>query len=288
MNFSPQFLPDAYARKRVLVTGHTGFKGSWLCEWLLNLGAEVAGYALEPETTPALFTQLGLAKRMHHQTGDVRDEKKVRAAVLDFQPDCVFHLAAQPLVRRSYAEPLETYAVNVMGTAHILDALRSLEKPCAAVMITTDKVYENLEAGSAFREDDKLGGHDPYSASKAAAEIVIESWRKSFFSAPGGRVALASARAGNVIGGGDWATDRIVPDCMRALQRGAPVRRRSTEIVRFITARTKLPVIAVGGIEDAATAREKLDAGAALIQLYTGFIYRGSSLQREIRRALRD
>jgi CDP-glucose 4,6-dehydratase len=222
----------AYRGRRVFVTGHTGFKGSWLCEWLLDLGAEVAGFALEPDTEPTLFKQLGLAARMSHQIADVRDAEAMRAAIQDFQPDYVFHLAAQPLVRRSYMEPLETFAANVMGTAHVCNALRSLEKPCAAVMITTDKVYENLEVGRAFREDDKLGGHDPYSASKAAAEIVIESWRKSFFSAPDSRIALASARAGNVIGGGDWAADRIVPDCMRALQRGEPVRVRNPRATR--------------------------------------------------------
>jgi CDP-glucose 4,6-dehydratase len=221
----------SYAGKRVLVTGHTGFKGSWLCEWLLALGAEVAGFALPPETEPALFDQLQLARRMVHQIGDIRKAGTIARVVRDARPDYIFHLAAQPLVRLSYDKPVETFDTNVMGTANLLEAAQALDAPCAVVCITTDKVYENLEAGRAFSEDDKLGGHDPYSASKAAAEIVIESYRKSFFSRPGSKIALASARAGNVLGGGDWAADRILPDAMRALSEGReiPVRNpRST------------------------------------------------------------
>ena len=206
----------AYAGKKVFVTGHTGFKGSWLCEWLLQLGAEVVGYSLAPETKPALFEEIGLASRLQHHLGDVRDLVALRQAVKNAQPDFVFHLAAQPLVRLSYEQPVETYAVNAMGTVHLLEALRDLKKPCAAVFVTTDKCYENREWVHGYREEDPLGGHDPYSSSKAVAEIAISSWRRSFFK--NHPVKIASARAGNVIGGGDWAKDRIIPDCIRALQ----------------------------------------------------------------------
>lgn len=223
-------LQSAFEGRRVFVTGHTGFKGSWFCQWLLGLGAQVYGYALEPDTAPSLFNQLGLAKRIKHRLGDVRDAEALRAAIHEFQPDYVFHLAAQPLVRRSYLEPVQTFDINVMGTVHVLEALRSLKNPCAAVMVTTDKVYENDETGCAFAETDRLAGNDPYSASKAAAELVIHSYRKSFFSSS--PVALASARAGNVIGGGDWATDRIVPDCIRALVQGEPIQVRNPQAIR--------------------------------------------------------
>jgi CDP-glucose 4,6-dehydratase len=224
--------------KRILVTGHTGFKGSWLCEWLLTLGAEVWGYSLSPPTDPALFEQLGLASRVHHQIGDVRDLATVKSAVLAARPDFVFHLAAQPLVRLSYEQPVETYAVNVQGTVHVLEALRAQRNPCVAVMITTDKCYENVERVEGYREEDPLGGHDPYSSSKAAAEIAIASYRRSFF--PPAKlttgkvppVAVASARAGNVIGGGDWARDRIVPDCVRALARGEVIGVRNPRSTR--------------------------------------------------------
>jgi len=224
--------------KRALVTGHTGFKGSWLCEWLQLLGAEVYGFSLPPPTTPSLFDQLGLASRMKHTIGDVRDLAAVKAAVVACQPDFVFHLAAQPLVRRSYQEPVETYATNVLGTVHVLEALRGQRKPCVAVMITTDKCYENREWLFGYREEDPLGGHDPYSSSKAAAEIAIAAYRRSFFSPErilSGSVPpllVASARAGNVIGGGDWALDRILPDCMRALGRGEPIAVRNPSATR--------------------------------------------------------
>ncbi|MGB8853807.1 MAG: CDP-glucose 4,6-dehydratase [Pirellulales bacterium] len=206
----------AFHGARVLVTGHTGFKGSWLCEWLLALGAQITGLALEPDTTPALFTQLGLASRVRHIVGDVRSPDVVRRIVAETSPDFVFHLAAQPLVRRSYRKATYTWETNVLGTVHVLDALRQLDKPCAAVMVTTDKCYENREWLYGYRENDPLGGHDPYSSSKAAAELAIASWRNSFF-ASGDPVRIASARAGNVIGGGDWAEDRIAPDCARAV-----------------------------------------------------------------------
>ena len=218
----------AFRGQRVLVTGHTGFKGSWLAEWLLGLGAEVTGLALPPPTQPALFDQLALAGRLHHVIGDIRDPAVVRRAVAEVRPAFVFHLAAQPLVRLSYEQPVETYATNVLGTAHVLDAVRLAARPCVVVSVTTDKCYENREWLHSYREEDPMGGYDPYSSSKGAAELVIAAYRRSFFSAPDSPVRLASARAGNVIGGGDWALDRIVPDCIRALQRGEaiPVRNK--------------------------------------------------------------
>ena len=228
-----------YRGARVLVTGHTGFKGSWLCETLLLAGAEVHGYALRPPTRPALFTQLGLARRLaSHTTGDVRDAALLANAVRRIDPDFVFHLAAQPLVRESYRRPAETFDANVMGTVNLLEALRTAPRrnrpgrgPRAVVCVTTDKCYENDDSGHPFREDDPLGGSDPYSASKGACEIAIAAYRRSFFSAPESPVRLASARAGNVIGGGDWAADRIVPDAVRAIVSGHELvvrNRRST------------------------------------------------------------
>jgi len=217
---------SAFHNKTVWLSGHTGFKGAWLAEWLVKLGAQVHGYALLPSTQPALFDQLGLSSRLHHQINDVRDAGAVHRSIQGTQPDFVFHLAAQPLVRLSYEQPAETYATNVMGTVHVLDALRSLKNRCAAVFITTDKCYENREWIYGYREEDPLGGYDPYSSSKAAAEIVIAAYRRSFFK--NHPVKIASARAGNVIGGGDWAKDRIVPDCIRALQnnQSIPVRNK--------------------------------------------------------------
>ena len=221
-----------YRGKHVLVTGHTGFKGSWLCEWLLALGAEVTGLSLPPPTTPTLFDQLGLATRIHHRLGDVRNLEDVRDAVAKSQPDFIFHLAAQPLVRLSYEQPVETYATNVQGTVHVLEAARLAARPCTVVAITTDKCYENQEWVHSYREVDPLGGYDPYSSSKGAAELVIAAYRRSYFSAPTSPVRLASARAGNVIGGGDWARDRIVPDCIRALQSDAPIIVRNKSATR--------------------------------------------------------
>ncbi len=214
---------NAFKDKRVWLSGHTGFKGAWLSEWLLLLGADVYGYALAPDTQPSLFEQLGLATRLHHEIADVRDPQSVRASLERARPDFVFHLAAQPLVRRSYSEPVETYASNVMGTINVLESLRSIARPCSAVMVTTDKCYENREHGVPYREEDHLGGRDPYSSSKAMAEIAIAAYRQSYFSTENSPLRVASARAGNVIGGGDWALDRILPDCMRALQSGAPI-----------------------------------------------------------------
>lgn len=218
---------NAFQGKRVWVSGTTGFKGSWLAEWLLRLGAEVYGLALPPDTTPALFEQLKLRDRLHQVYGDIRDPEVVRKSLNEAKPDFVFHLAAQALVRESYAMPVETFDTNVMGTVHVLEALRALRTSCVAVMVTTDKCYENREWHHGYREDDPLGGRDPYSASKAAAEMAIAAYRHSFFT--GDPIRIASVRAGNVIGGGDWAANRIVPDCVRALSAGAviPIRNPS-------------------------------------------------------------
>lgn len=219
---------DTYRGKRILITGHTGFKGAWLTEWLLALGANVTGFALAPATEPALFEQLGLAWRLNHVVGDIRDLPSVRRVIEETKPDFVFHLAAQPLVRLSYERPVETYATNVMGTVNVLEGARFAKHPCVIVAITTDKCYENKEWVHSYREEDPMGGYDPYSSSKGAAELVIASYRRSYFSGRDSKVKLASARAGNVIGGGDWALDRIVPDCIRALQKGEviPVRNK--------------------------------------------------------------
>jgi CDP-glucose 4,6-dehydratase len=225
-----QLFGGAFEGKRVLVTGDTGFKGAWLAEWLLELGAEVSGLALEPDTDPALYDALGLAGRIDHTTGDIRDQAVVESVMQRVAPQVVFHLAAQPLVRRSYSEPIYTFATNVMGTAHVLEAARMQPSVEALVVITTDKVYRNAETGEAFAEDAPLGGHDPYSASKAAAEIVSASYRDSFLRAEG--KAMATARAGNVIGGGDWSLDRIVPDCVRALVAGESVGVRNPASLR--------------------------------------------------------
>jgi CDP-glucose 4,6-dehydratase len=223
MSASGEPFQGAFRGARVFVTGHTGFKGAWLCEWLLQLGAEVHGLALAPDTEPALFDQLGLAGRMRHRLGDIREVAATGAlaeAVRGAKPDFVFHLAAQSLVRRGYATPAETFETNVMGTVNVLELLRRAGWAATVVCVTSDKCYENHEPSQAFRESDPLGGHDPYSASKAAAEIALAAYRSSFFNAPDSPVRVASARAGNVIGGGDWAADRIVPDCMRALAAG--------------------------------------------------------------------
>jgi CDP-glucose 4,6-dehydratase len=214
---------DYYRGRNVLVTGHTGFKGSWLCQWLLSLGAKVSGYALDPLPHEVLFDQLDLGKRLHEDhRGDLKDGEEFARLVARLKPDVVIHLAAQPLVRLSYEIPVETFATNVMGTVHVIDALRRSGHPCAVVAVTTDKCYENREWLHAYREEDTMGGHDPYSASKGAAELAISSYRNSFFP-PGGPVKLASARAGNVIGGGDWAPDRIIPDCIRSIRENQPI-----------------------------------------------------------------
>ena len=221
----------AFAGRRVLVTGHTGFKGSWVSAWLLGLGAEVGGYALAPPTEPSLFATLGLRDRVVHIEADVRDGAALRAAVAQFSPEIVFHLAAQPLVRRSYAEPHYTYETNILGTVNLFEAVRATPSVKVVVHVTSDKCYENREEDYAYRESDAMGGFDPYSSSKGCAELVTAAYRRSFF-APEARVRLASARAGNVIGGGDWAPDRIVPDCVRALSAGEAVLVRHPDAVR--------------------------------------------------------
>jgi len=230
MTSSSQLFSDAFSGKKVWISGVSGFKGSWLAEWLLLLGADVHGFSLPAPTSPSLFVQSGLSTRMAWDSQDIRDLEAVRHSILGFQPDFVFHLAAQPLVRLSYHQPVETWETNVMGTIHVLEALRKLTSSCAAVMITTDKCYENREWLHGYREEDPLGGYDPYSSSKAAAELAISSWRRAFFQDH--PVKIASARAGNVIGGGDWALDRIVPDCVRALQKREPIPIRNKTATR--------------------------------------------------------
>jgi CDP-glucose 4,6-dehydratase len=230
MNFE-----NTFKNKKVFVTGHTGFKGSWLVAWLHLLGAEIKGYALAPINEFDLYYQIGGDELCQSVIADIRDLKKLKNELLAFQPDFIFHLAAQPLVVESYNNPLSTHEVNVIGTANVLEVLKYLDKACIAVMITTDKVYHNLENGQAYKEDDRLGGYDPYSASKAAAEIIIDSYRKSFFNPlnhPSHLKSISVARAGNVIGGGDWAKDRIVPDIIRALINNESINIRNPEAVR--------------------------------------------------------
>ncbi|GFM38132.1 CDP-glucose 4,6-dehydratase [Desulfovibrio psychrotolerans] len=213
-----------YSGKKVLVTGHTGFKGSWLTAWLLSLGAEVAGYSLDVPTSPANFEVLELGRRITHIQGDIRDRAALTKAVQDFAPDAIFHLAAQALVRESYREPAYTIEANAMGTLNVMEAVRLTPSVQALVLITSDKAYRNDEWVWGYRETDHLGGEDPYSASKGCAEIIAHSYMQSFF---GNGPRSATTRAGNVIGGGDWAADRIVPDCARAWAKGEPVSIRS-------------------------------------------------------------
>ncbi len=220
----------------MLVTGHTGFKGSWLSLWLADLGAEVRGLSLPPPTTPSLFELARLAERLDHVVGDIRDFETVRGALEAFAPEVVFHLAAQPLVLRSYREPKETFDTNVGGTVNVLEAVRRTPSVAAVVVITSDKCYENREWLYGYREEDPMGGHDPYSASKGATELVVAAYRRSFFAADGlhggRRVGIASVRAGNVIGGGDFADDRIVPDAVRAVLAKRPLAVRNPRSTR--------------------------------------------------------
>jgi CDP-glucose 4,6-dehydratase len=216
--------------KRILLTGHTGFKGGWLALWLHRMGAQVTGLSLAPNTQPNLFSAARIADAVSSYQCDIRDAEAVTRIFRNVQPEIVFHLAAQPLVRLSYRDPLATFSTNIMGTSHVLNALRNLTTIRVAIMVTTDKVYRNTGLAKAFREDDSLGGHDPYSASKAASELVIDSYRKSYLAAEG--VAIASARAGNVIGGGDWSVDRLIPDAVRAWQAHDTLRIRRPDAVR--------------------------------------------------------
>jgi len=221
--------------KKVLVTGHTGFKGSWLSLWLQSLGAKVVGVSLDPPTTPSLYEQAQVADGMDSLREDIRNLDKMKLIFAEHQPEIVFHLAAQPLVRYSYREPVETYATNVMGTLHILEAIRASKSVRAAVMITTDKCYKNREWEWGYREIEPMGGHDPYSSSKGCAELLIASYRDSYFPAQAyshHQTAIASARAGNVIGGGDWAEDRLIPDIIRAFEMKDTVHTRNPNAIR--------------------------------------------------------
>jgi CDP-glucose 4,6-dehydratase len=225
-----------YRGKRVLITGHTGFKGSWLAIWLHELGAEVIGVANEPYTNRDNFVLSGIGKRIKADIrADIRDGERLKQIFAEYQPEIVFHLAAQPLVRLSYEIPVDTYEVNVMGSIHVMEAIRATESVKVGVMITTDKCYENKEQIWGYRENEPMGGYDPYSSSKGAAEIAISSWRRSFFNPAQyekhGK-AIASVRAGNVIGGGDWALDRIIPDCIKAIEAGKTIEIRSPKAIR--------------------------------------------------------
>lgn len=223
---------DVFSGKRVLVTGHTGFKGSWLTAWLRQIGAVVSGIALDPPSQPSHFDAAGMGLGMADYRLDIRDRSELKACIASISPDFVFHLAAQPLVRRSYADPCETYETNVIGTLNVLEALREIDKSCVAVLITSDKCYDNVEWVWGYRETDALGGPDPYSASKGAAELVIRSHVKSFFPRATTKVRIGIGRAGNVIGGGDWAEDRIVPDCVRAWSDDQAVELRNPNATR--------------------------------------------------------
>ncbi|PIU19932.1 MAG: CDP-glucose 4,6-dehydratase [Elusimicrobia bacterium CG08_land_8_20_14_0_20_59_10] len=228
-------MSDSWRGKKVFLTGHTGFKGAWLSIWLDSLGAKVTGYALKPPTKPSLFELCRLDRRVRSNIGDVRDAARLKKALLAARPEIVIHMAAQPLVRESYRAPAETYGTNVMGTVNLLEAVRACSSVKAVVNVTTDKCYENKEHARAFREDEPMGGYDPYSSSKACSELVTSAYRNSFFNPAEFKkhgVALASARAGNVIGGGDWAADRLIPDLIRAALRGEKVRIRSPRAVR--------------------------------------------------------
>ncbi len=216
--------------KKVFLTGHTGFKGAWLTAVLCELGADVTGYALAPPTNPSLFDLLGLEKSIHHIEGDIRDGRKLTAAMQAAKPDIALHLAAQALVRKSYAAPVETFDVNIMGTVNFLDAVSRTGDVKSVVVVTSDKCYKNNDTGRFFTEEDPMGGHDPYSSSKGAAELVAQSWYDSFFSKAG--TPMATARAGNVIGGGDWALDRLIPDAFRAFEKGLSVVIRNPHATR--------------------------------------------------------
>jgi CDP-glucose 4,6-dehydratase len=223
--------PDFWRGKRVFITGHTGFKGAWLALWLADWGATVKGYALSPPTDPSLFDEIGLGGIIESEIGDIRDYERISASIAAFKPEIVLHLAAQPLVRLSYRDPIGTYATNVMGTVHVLESVRQTPSVRAFVSVTSDKCYENKEWPWGYREVDPMGGHDPYSSSKGCAELVISAWRRSYFSDADG-LQVASVRAGNVIGGGDWAEDRLIPDILRAFEASEPVVIRNPQATR--------------------------------------------------------
>ncbi|MGA2914816.1 MAG: CDP-glucose 4,6-dehydratase [Sedimentisphaerales bacterium] len=219
-----------WEKKTILITGHTGFKGSWLSIWLNMLGANLYGYALEPDTKPNMFETAGVKKTIKSNISDIRDYNQLLTVMKKCQPQIIFHLAAQPLVRQSYKDPLETYQTNILGTANLLEAAKYVKSVRAIIVITSDKCYENKESNYAYKESDPLGGYDPYSSSKACAEIVTAAYRNSFFA--DSNVAIASARAGNVIGGGDWAADRLVPDCIKAWIKNKTVEIRYPQAIR--------------------------------------------------------
>ncbi len=223
---------NKFKNKSIVITGHTGFKGTWLVNWLYQLGGNITGIALDPPTNPSHFNACKIKSKINDIRINLLDQKSVQQIILDTKPDYVFHLAAQGLVRNSYNDPVDTWKTNVLGTLNVLESLRKLNKKCAAVMITTDKCYDNKEWVWGYRETDSLGGPDPYSASKAASELVIRSHIKSFFNSKYSKVRIASARAGNVIGGGDWAADRIVPDCVRAWSKDKKVKLRNPNSTR--------------------------------------------------------
>jgi len=223
--------PSFWKDKRVFITGHTGFKGSWLCLWLKSLGADVTGYALQPATTPSLFESAAVSEGMYSIIADIRDEQALTNALEEAQPDMVIHMAAQALVRYSYHHPVETYAVNVMGTVNLLEAVRQCESVTSILVVTSDKCYENQEREAGYREDEPMGGFDPYSNSKGCAELVVSAYKQSFFG-HGKHVGIATARAGNVIGGGDWSDDRLIPDMVRAFTADEPVVIRNPGAIR--------------------------------------------------------
>lgn len=224
--------PEFWQGKRVLLTGHTGFKGSWLSLWLQKAGAQVIGYSLKPPTTPSLFDLAHIAEGMVSIEADIRDLETLKAAVAEYKPEIVIHMAAQPLVRYSYQHPVETYSTNVMGTVNVLEAVRKAEGIKVVVNITSDKCYENQEWVWGYRENEPMGGKDPYSNSKGCSELVVSAYRRSYFATPDNAVGVASVRAGNVIGGGDWATDRLIPDIMRAIVAKEPVLIRNPNAIR--------------------------------------------------------
>jgi CDP-glucose 4,6-dehydratase len=226
---------NLFLNKKVFITGHTGFKGSWLLCWLHDMGAILKGYALDPVNKKDLFNQINGSKLCTSVIADIRNLENLKTEIISFQPDYIFHLAAQPLVLESYLNPIYTHEVNIIGTANVLESIRLLEKACVAVMITTDKVYYNYEKGKAYNEEDRLGGFDPYSSSKSAAELIIDSYRKSFFNPidyKKHKKSISVARAGNVIGGGDWSKDRIIPDLIKALLKDENIKLRNPDAIR--------------------------------------------------------